>query len=207
MSIGILFDIGKAYGSVGYTDDESGLITSLDLDVMQDEIHEWQNDVTAFPVEIGSPITDHIQAQPDKISITGIISNSSIGVDALQKQECGEDRCQTAFDLLRKFHEDGILLTVYTRYKVYIDMALKSCNIPRDAAIGDSVKFKMEFVHVRMVNTQTVDVPDGISKKLDKKEGGKSGPVAKKTEPQKAAGKTEAKPVEKPTSALKAFFK
>ena len=207
MSLGILFDIGKAYGSVGYTDYDSGIITSLDLDVMQDEIHEWNNDVTSFPVEIGSPITDHIQAQPDKISITGIISNSAIGVDALQKQEGGEDRCQSAFDLLRKFHEDGILLTVYTRYKVYIDMALKSCNIPRDAAIGDSVKFKMEFVHVRMVNTQTVDVPDGISKKLDKKEGGVTGSVAKKTEPQKAAGKTEPKPVEKPTSALKALFK
>ena len=191
MSLGILFDIGKAYGSVSTTDD-AGTITSLDLDVMQDEIHEWQNDVTSFPVEIGSPITDHIQAQPDKISITGIISNSAIGVDALQKQESGEDRCQTAFDLLRKFHEDGILLTVYTRYKVYIDMALKSCNIPRDSSIGDSVKFKMEFVHVRLVNTQTVDVPDGISKKLDKKA---TKSLVNKTQPQAAGGKKETKPV------------
>ena len=206
MSIGILFDIGKAYGSVSKTDD-AGTITSLDLDVMQDEIHEWKNDVTQFPVEIGSQITDHIQPLPDFISVTGIISNSAIGVDALSSQEGGEDRCQTAFDLLRKFHDDRQLLTVYTRYKVYTDMALKSCNIPRDSSVGDSIKFKLEFDHVRMVDTKTVDVPDGISKKLDKKEGGASGSVAKKTEPQAAGGKKDPVTVEKPSSALKAFFK
>lgn len=191
MSLGILFDVGKAYGSVSKTDD-AGTITSLDLDVMQDEVHEWKNDVTQFPVEIGSQITDHIQSLPDNVTVTGIISNSAIGVDALSAQEGGEDRCQTSFDLLRKFYEDRTLLTVYTRYKVYIDMALKSCNIPRDAGIGDSIKFKLEFVNVRMVDTQTVDVPAGISKKLDKKSGDG---VIKKTQPPASGGKKETKPV------------
>jgi hypothetical protein len=206
MTIGILFDIGKSNDFVTQTD-ANGNLFSLDLDVTQDEIHEWNNDVTQFPVEIGSQITDHIQPMPDRITISGVISNSSIGEVALGKINNGDDLVQDAFDLLRKLMDDRILLTVYTRYKVYTDMALKSCNIPADASIGDSIKFKMEFVNVRLVNTQTIDVPDGISKKLDKKQGGKSGSVAKKTEPQKAAGKTEAKPVEKPSSALKAFFK
>lgn len=199
MSLGILFDIGKAYGSVSKTDD-AGTITSLDLDVMQDEVHEWKNDVTQFPVETGSQITDHIQPLPDFISVTGIISNSAIGVDALKKQQSGEDRCQTAFDLLRKFHEDGTLLTVYTRYKVYTDMALKSCNIPRDSGIGDSIKFKLEFVNVRLVNTQTVDVPPGISKKLDKKA---TKSLVTKTQPQTAGGKKEPIPTDPNKGVLK----
>lgn len=206
MTIGILYDVGRSNDFV-LQEDAQGNLFSLDLDVTQDEAHEWSNDVTQFPVEIGSPITDHIQPQPDKVSMSGIISNSAIGEVALNKINNGDDLVQNAFDLLRKLMDDRILVTVYTRYKVYTDMALKSCNIPADSSIGDSIKFKLEFVHVRLVNTQTVDVPDGISKKLDKKEGGKAGPVAKKTEPQKAAGKTEAKPVEKPSSALKAFFK
>lgn len=206
MTIGILFDVGKSNDFVTQTD-ANGNLFSLDLDVTQDEIHEWDNEVTQYPVEIGSQITDHIQPMPDRITISGIISNSSIGEVALGKINNGDDLVQDAFDLLRKLMDDRILLTVYTRYKVYTDMALKSCNIPADAAIGDSIKFKMEFVNVRLVNTQTIDVPDGISKKLDKKEGGRAGSIAKKTEPQQAAGKTEPKEVERPSSALKAFFK
>lgn len=203
MTIGILYDVGRSNDFV-LQEDAQGNLFSLDLDVTQDEAHEWSNDVTQFPVEIGSPITDHIQPQPDKVSMSGIISNSAIGEVALNKINNGDDLVQNAFDLLRKLMDDRILVTVYTRYKVYTDMALKSCNIPADSSIGDSIKFKLEFIHVRMVNTQTVDVPDGISKKLDKKSGDS---VKKKTEPQKAAGKTEAKPVEKPTSFMKGFFK
>lgn len=206
MSIGILYDVGRSNDFV-LQEDAQGNLFSLDLDVTQDEVHEWSNDVTQFPVEIGAQITDHIQPMPDKINITGMISNSAIGEVALNKIKNGDDLVQTAFELLRKLMDDRVLVTVYTRYKVYTDMALKSCNIPADSSIGDAISFKLEFVNVRLVNTQTVDVPDGISKKLDKKEGGKSGSVGKKTEPQKAGGKTEAKPVEKPTSFLKGFFK
>ena len=191
MSIGILYDVGRSNDFV-LQEDAQGNLFSLDLDVTQDEAHEWSNDVTQFPVEIGSPITDHIQPQPDKVSMSGIISNSAIGEVALNKINNGDDLVQNAFDLLRKLMDDRILVTVYTRYKVYTDMALKSCNIPRDAGIGDSIKFKLEFVNVRMVNTQTVDVPAGISKKLDKKSGDS---VKKKTEPQAVGGKKDTRPV------------
>lgn len=197
MAFGILVDIGKSNTAF-----ESDLV-SIDLDVTQDEVHEWSNDVTQFPVETGSPISDHIHPLPDRVTISGIISNSALGETALTELNNGDDRVQTAFDALLKLKEDRILVTVYTRLKIYDDMAIKSCNIPRDSSVGDSVKFKIEFVHVRIVDTQTVDVPQGISKKLDKKQGGKSGATGKATAPQKANGKTEAKPVDPDKSAAK----
>ena len=120
MSIGILIDVGQSITSV-YSD-----VISLDLDVTQDEAHEWSNDVTQFPVELGSQITDHIQPLPDKLTISGVITNSAIGENALEELNGGDDRVQTAFDLLLKLKEDRILLTVYTKHKVYTDMALKS---------------------------------------------------------------------------------
>ena len=182
MSIGILIDVGQSITSI-YSD-----VVSLDLDVTQDEAHEWSNDVTQFPVELGSQITDHIQPLPDKLTISGVITNSAIGENALEELNGGDDRVQTAFDLLLKLKEDRVLLTVYTKHKIYTDMALKSVNLPRDSAIGDSIKFKMEFVNVRLVETQTVEVPDGISKKRDKKAGSS---VQKKTEPPTNAGKKD----------------
>jgi len=122
---------------------------------------------------------------------------------ALAELSGGDDRTQTAFDLLLKLKEDRVLLTVYTKFKIYTNMALKSVNLPRDSGVGDSIKFKMEFINVRLVDTQTVDVPPGISKKLDKKSGAD---VQKKTEPPKDAGKVEPKPVEKSKGILKGIL-
>ena len=198
MSFGILVDIGQSYNSI-----ESDLV-SLDLDVTQDEIHEWNNEVTQYPVEIGSPISDHIQLNPDNLTISGLITNSAIGESALSELAGGDDRIQTAFDVLLELRNNRQLVTVYTKHKIYTDMAIKSINLPRDASIGDSLKFKIEFINIRLVETQTVEVPDGISKKLDKKSGDD---VKKKTEPPTNAGKAEPKPVEKSSSFAKGFFK
>ena len=198
MSFGILVDIGQSYNSI-----ESDLV-SLDLDVTQDEIHEWNNEVTQYPVEIGSPISDHIQLNPDNLTISGLITNSAIGESALSELAGGDDRIQTAFDVLLELRNNRQLVTVYTKHKIYTDMAIKSINLPRDASIGDSLKFKIEFINIRLVETQTVEVPVGISKKLDKKSGDD---VKKKTEPPTNAGKIEPKPVEKPSSFAKGFFK
>lgn len=198
MSFGILVDIGQSYNSI-----ESDLV-SLDLDVTQDEIHEWNNEVTQYPVEIGSPISDHIQLNPDNLTISGLITNSAIGESALSELAGGDDRTQTAFDVLLELRNNRQLVTVYTKHKIYTDMAIKSVNLPRDAAIGDALKFKIEFINVRLVETQTTEVPDGISKKLDKKSGDD---VKKKTEPPTNNGKTEPKTVEKPSSFAKGFFK
>ena len=164
MSVGILVDIGKSLTSFNNT------VVSIDLDVTMDEAHEWQNDVTTNPVEIGSPIADHIQLMPDKLRITGMISDSSIS-DAVIKQFSGIDnsqfltRVQTAFDVLRKLKDDRKLITVYTKFKVYTDMALTSLSIPRNNQTGDSIQFSIEFMHVRMVSTQTVDMPKGVNPK------------------------------------------
>lgn len=196
MTVGILVDFGKAIAAV-----KSSLI-SIDLDVNLEETHEWTNDVTSNPVERGVQITDHIRPLSDKVSITGMISNSGISEDALQAIENEFDMVESTFDLLHKIKEDGKLVTVYTKYAIYEDMAIQSISIPRSSALGDSINFSMQFIAVRIVDTKTVDVPRGISRKLDKKEGGEKSPVAKKTEPQKHAGATATKEPEKSTGIL-----
>ena len=187
MSVGVLLDIGKSLASF-----DSDLV-SIDLDVNLDEVHEWTNEVTSNPVELGAPITDHIQPLPDAVKITGVITNSAISEAALKAFNNKEDRVFDAFQALLKIKEDRLLVTVYTKYRIYTDMAIKSINIPRDAKIGDSIKFSVDFIHVRIVTTQIVDVPPGISRKLDKKLGTVT---QRKTEPQKQGGKKETEKME-----------
>lgn len=193
MSIGLLIDVGKSL-----TMFESDVI-SVDLDVTLDEAHEWLNDVVTNPVEIGSPITDHIQQQPDKLTITGFISDSPItGSVISQLSTIGDssfgERTQTSFDLLRELVASKKLVTVYTRYRIYTDMALASINIPRNSGIGEAIQFTAQFTHVRMVETKTVDVPAGVSRKDEAKAGGKDGAVARKTDPKANGGQAAPKP-------------
>lgn len=193
MSVGLLIDVGKSLTLI-----QSALI-SVDLDVTLDESHEWLNDVVTSPVEVGSPISDHIQPQPDKLTITGMISDSPISDSVItQLSTIGESsfgtRTQTTFDLLRELMAARKLVTVYTRYRIYTDMALASINIPRSAGIGEAIQFTAQFTHVRLVEVQTVDVPAGISRSKSGKAGGRNSAIAHKTEEAVDSGKKDLKP-------------
>lgn len=187
MSVGILLDVGSSFTSF-----ENSTI-SIDLDVTQDEAHEWTNDVTLYPVEEGSQISDHIRPMPDKVTITGWITDAPINDTEIEQYNQASDdgsaelpsRVFTTFGLLHDLRDSRELITLYTRHKVYTNMALQSCNIPRNGAMGEALNFTLTFVNVRIVSTQTVDVPAGISKKLDKKTGAA---VQKKTQPTKTPG-------------------
>lgn len=200
MAVGILLDVGKSFTSF-----ENSMI-AIDLDVTQDEAHEWKNDVTLYPVEEGSQISDNIRRMPDKVTITGWITDSPINDDDLAAfnqtaDEGGADlpsRVFTTFGLLHDLMEQRELMTLYTRHKVYTQMALQSCNIPRNGTIGEALNFTLEFVNVRIVSTQTVDVPPGISKKLDKKAGTAT---QKKTQPKVDKGAEQTKDLNKSGAA------
>lgn len=166
---GLLVDTGRSSTAVGSE------LFSLDLDVTINESHEWTSEVSTNPVEIGSPITDHIREIPDRLVIAGMISDTPL-FDSISEQFQGaidgtsyQPRTQTAFDLLRQLHTDKKLVTVYTKHRVYLNMAIQGINIPRSSGVGQAVNFTIDFMHVRLVSTQSVDVPAGISRKTDKK--------------------------------------
>jgi len=194
MSLGLIYDPRKSPTSI--TND----IITIDLDVMSDEAHEWSNDVTENPVELGAPVSDHIQPKADKLSITGLITNAPIDPDVAAQFPGTIDgglfsaRLQTHFDFLRSLTNFRAPMTVYTRYKVYTDMALLSCSISRSTGTGEALPFTLQFTHIRLVQTQTVDVPPGISRKMDKKA---DASTSKKTQPEAKGGKTDAKEVTK----------
>lgn len=172
-------------------------VASVDFDALLEENHEWSNEVSTSPVENGSPVADHIIPNPDKFRCTAMISDSSIFGFT---DGSTESLTQSTFNLLRQLHLNREPITVFTKYFQYDDMAISSIGIPRSGVNGDSLQFSLEFVNLRIVNTQTTKVPEGISKKLDKKS---TPAVQKKTDPQKTTGAKQATPAaEKSTSIL-----
>lgn len=190
--------VGLYFGGEWFLSQFGNEFGNIELDAALDETHEWSAEATMFPVEDGAPVTDHIIEQPDKLRLRGFVSETPIGSAALVVP-VGGSRSRGVFELLEKLIKLRATMTVYTRHKNYADMALVGVNIPRSASVGEAIEFTAEFVRIRKVATQLVDIPPGINPKPGKT----SAAVAKKAQPAKDAGKKQAAPVERPSSTLR----
>ena len=55
-------------------------IAQIELDANLGEVHNFISQVSQFPVEVGSPITDHIFNQPVEVTLEGFITNSPVKI-------------------------------------------------------------------------------------------------------------------------------
>jgi len=192
--IGIYFDVRGSFGN------ELG---NIELDAVLEESHDWQAEVSMNPVEDGSPVADHVIEQPDKLRIRGFISENPIVVSNSIINSRNGGATKLAFDMMRDLIKSRNTVSVYTKYHVYTDMVITGLNIPRSSSTGEAIEFIAEFVHLRKVATQTVDVPSGISPKRDKKS---TESIARKSEPMRDSGKRQLTEVKKPSSTLSRVF-
>lgn len=188
---------------------------NVELDAVLEEGHEWSAEATSNPVEDGAPVTDHIIENPDKLRMRCFVTDAPLNASSSLSNffssivgslgggsKAFDNRTQNAFDLLHELLKLKMEMTVYTKHRTYDDMILTNVTIPRSAADGEALEFTAEFIHIRKVATQMVDVPDGISSKKAAKAGGADGAIAKKAEPTKAGGKKQPQNVDKPSSTL-----
>lgn len=56
----------------------SGQIAVVSFDATPDEGHYFSATVTEHPVEVGSDITDHVRAMPNRLEFTAVISNTPV---------------------------------------------------------------------------------------------------------------------------------
>lgn len=184
--IGLYFGGGVFRGSFG------NVLGNLELDATLEEAHEWTAEATSNPVEEGSPVTDHIIEQPDKLKLRGVVTDAPMVLSNTAADLISAlvgSRSQDAFELLRAIIKQRETVTVYTKHRIYPDMILTSINIPRTPSDGEAIEFTAEFIHLRKVSTQIVDVPPGISAKDSAKA---SAALARKTQPSKDGGRKQA---------------
>lgn len=203
--------IGLYFGGQWFQTTFGNLYGNIELDAALDENHEWSADATSNPVEEGAPVTDHVIEQSDKLKIRGFVTDSPLNlsqsVSGLVNSGSVGNRTQAVFDLLYDLIKIREPMTVYTKHRIYDNMVLTNVTIPRSAGVGEAIEFNAEFIHIRKVATQMVDVPDGINPKKDAKAGGANGSTAKKAEPTKDAGKKQPETVQKPSSTLSRVLK
>lgn len=200
--------IGLFFGGQWFQTAFGNQYGNIELDAALDENHEWSAEATSNPVEVGAPVTDHVIDQSDKLKIRGFVTDTPLtlsqSVSGLVNSGSVGNRTQAVFDLLHQLIKLKEPMTVYTKHRIYDDMVLTNVTIPRSAGVGEAIEFSAEFINIRKVATQMVDVPEGIN---PKKEAKGDAATSKKSEPTKDAGKKQAETVQKPSSTLSRVFK
>lgn len=135
----------------------------LTLDASVEEAHSVEVEITQFPIETGSNISDHRIRKPKKLRMRGVISNHPLVFPltalTMRAGPYGGKRDVEAWDKLNALLESEQLLTIITTLKTYENMVLQSISAPRDAARGESLHFTAMLEQVQLVELQTGPAP------------------------------------------------
>ena len=166
--------------SLFYRDHEFGL-SVLPFDMLVDESHSIEFDVTEHAVENGSSVADHITERLRKVSVTGIFSNHSLRgrKSGFVDDGSGEIRTEadkvniegqqavsnsSYFDLqtLKTIARDRQPVTLYTALEDFelndITMVIEQIDYDRGPDDGESVKFTMKLKEIRRATIKSVYV-------------------------------------------------
>lgn len=136
----------------------------LTLDVTVEEEHNFDADVTEFPIEDGAIITDHVRLNPRRVTITGFVTDtplSSLGLSL------GRSRSASAFFLLETMWQARIPFVVVSQLHVYRNMVIESLSVPKTRE--EAVRFTCTLKEVNIVFGQTTTIQgDDSSSSLNK---------------------------------------
>lgn len=125
--------------------DEFLPIGAVELDASLNENHTASNQITRFPVERGVDITDHIRKQPDRVSITGVITDHPIHLGGAAGNP---NRSGDAYGAFLDMINGAQLVAVVTTLRTYFNMGIESMVVPRDVSRGNSIEVTLNFVEV-----------------------------------------------------------
>jgi hypothetical protein len=157
---------------------ESGRVASVEMDATVNENHQQSAQATTHPVEKGAAVTDHVIAQPVKLSLECIISNTPVipsddvyndgattvnvhfetGMGTLISRQFDDDfdRVRRVHEALSNLRELGVLISVITTLANYDDMVITQLSVPRSADFGNAIQFTMELKQIIIVETLEV---------------------------------------------------
>lgn len=140
------------------------LINEFPIDCTLSETHSFDSDVTEFPIESGSVITDNVRLQPMTIDLDCIVSNNPFGEIAsnvitqsfspdpdLPTQSLNALRSSVAYQRMIDIRDKREPITIRTSRGTFTNMVLKTLGIPRDDKTGDAIRFTAHFIHVVIV--------------------------------------------------------
>lgn len=164
----------------------TGTIAGITVDAVLKENHSYKNEVTKFPVQKGSDVTDHIRVMPETVTITGLITetpralapairennhDTKIPAEDTFEKKTNESRVLKNFEEFLKLagyqkkadannyflSEKGSgLMSITTSLRSYNDMALVSIDFDITETTGRALPFTAVFQKVTLAELTSV---------------------------------------------------
>lgn len=142
------------------------------LDVLISEEVSFESQVTMYPVEDGTEISDHITEGSKRIRLSGMIATADasggwgflagLGVGAeYRANNPQEAKLIDVIEALERMHKSREVVTISTGQMVYENMAFTNMTASRasQGGTGNWLNINAELVRVRKVKLKTADVP------------------------------------------------
>lgn len=113
--------------------------------------------ITSYPVQDGTPITDHAYLEPEDVSMIVNVSDIKLGsyddsfVDV-------NSRAETAKIEIKRWQKDVLLLTVQTKFEVFKNMILTSVSTSVDKRNANVLKANLMFKKIRIAQVEEITV-------------------------------------------------
>jgi len=144
-------------------------LETIAFDASLQETHAFSAQVTDFPVEEGTNISDHIRARPIELRIEAFISNnpllnqglnqtSSGGVNGSQRPARTSRNSIQELAKLQQLMDEGVAVTIFTGFKQYDNMALQSLEVPRDSTVTKGFMVSLHFKQIQTVQSKVSQI-------------------------------------------------
>ena len=155
------------------------LIGTYRIDASITESHVYESDVTEFPVEQGSAISDNIRLKAIMVTIEGVVTDTPIGVmadlrnavngdssftpttDAATAKARGDAQSAPSTDALAAMlaiRDARQPVPIATSLQNFENMVLTNLEVPRDATTGSALRFTATFKQITLVTNQKTTV-------------------------------------------------
>ena len=138
-------------------------VGAVELDLILDESHSKNAQVTENPLQDGRAVSDGIYLELREGSLTGLVSNHSIKHSVPPDRQTAEglldkaenyqleNRANQAWEDLKSLMDSKRLVTIVTSLEVYNNVAITSIETERDGDTGDALEIKVGFKQVQKV--------------------------------------------------------
>lgn len=136
---------------------EGWSVGEIGLDLILDEEHSQDVVVTEHPVQKGSPVADHVVAEPREGSFRALVTNWSINHPTPDGTD-PSNRASEAWEALKALQLKGEPVVIVTALEVYRDVVITHLDTGRDGTTGDALEIQIDFRQIRQVDLKETEV-------------------------------------------------
>lgn len=117
---------------------------------------QFSNNITSYPVDTRSNISDHVYNQNPTITVAGSVSNNPIFEYPNNEVGYNENRVDRAHELLKELWFERSTFDVVTEFDLFTNCILKDYSVEFTSATMEALNYTCEIEVIRLAESQTI---------------------------------------------------